>query len=47
MSFVERPEAMKMRQMVASFAAAAEQMKRNLTESGGRGGGECFFRHHC
>jgi hypothetical protein len=38
--FGERPEALKMRQMVAAFASAAEQMRRNLTESGGKGGSE-------
>jgi hypothetical protein len=33
-SFAERPEALKMRQMVAGFAAAAEQMRRNLSADG-------------
>lgn len=39
MNFAERPEAVKMRQMVSSFAAAAEQMKRSLRDgsSGNRG----------
>lgn len=37
-SFSDRPEAVKMRQMVASFAAAAEQMRRNLTDSGTKSG---------
>jgi hypothetical protein len=38
MNFAERPEAVKMRQMVSSFAAAAEQMKRNLKDGGGSRG---------
>jgi hypothetical protein len=37
-NFAERPEAVKMRQMVSSFAAAAEQMKRNLKDGGGSRG---------
>ena len=38
-SFAERPESLRMRQMVAAFAAAAEQMRNNLTDSGNKTGG--------
>lgn len=37
-SFAERPEALRMRQMVASFAAAAENMRRTLNDSNSSGG---------
>jgi hypothetical protein len=37
-SFAERPEALRMRQMVASFAAAAENMRRTLNGNNGSGG---------
>lgn len=42
LGLADRPEAAKMKQMVAAFAAAAEQMKRNLTDSSTKPGKCCL-----